>query len=210
MPVAYAPAAAPPPPPPIGLWASRAGQRFWSVLSVHQDTAETPWQAGALAVVLRAVLLSLLVTLWVDSALRTLQRSLLGMFGGLLGDFGGLLGNKSMQTFAVVFFGLLLGSALAFGLLYWRGRSRFGDLAAGLADAQWPLLIALLLAWLFSSISTPLALLILVAGIVWGQAVLAAGLQHGGLAFRERVLLQIGIGIVSLGGLVLMVRLAAR
>lgn len=203
MPVAYAPAAAPPPPPPIGLWASRAGQRFWSVLSVHQDTAETPWQAGALAVVLRAVLLSLLVTLWVDSALRTLQRSLLGMFGGLLG-------NKSMQSFAVVFFGLLLGSALAFGLLYWRGRSRFGDLAAGLADAQWPLLIALLLAWLFSSISTPLALLILVAGIVWGQAVLAAGLQHGGLAFRERVLLQISIGIVSLGGLVLMVRLAAR
>ncbi|MFZ5814334.1 MAG: hypothetical protein ACOY93_03420, partial [Bacillota bacterium] len=114
--------------------------------------------------------------------------------------------------FLRLFLALVAASAGALGVLYLQvGSGRFRPAAGALADAQWIFGVAAPGAWLAGQLWAPLSAAALVAGVAWGQALLALGLAETGLSYGRRLLAQMltaGATVMVLG-LILRESLAA-
>lgn len=188
-------AATTPSAPPIGLWANLAWQRLHQVLTLNAGSTEMPLQASALSILLRALIIAGACHIWVNS----LMQGLLGQLGKGTFLFGEApSADTSLSLFGWLLLGLLLAAAVVAGLQYiWFGSGLFPKALAVLSDAQWPVALGFLLAWLLTGISPALGAGVAVMSVIWGQAVLANGLAALPLTYRKRVGAQMLIGLIT-------------
>ncbi|MDF2630051.1 MAG: hypothetical protein K0R39_3882 [Symbiobacteriaceae bacterium] len=172
--------------PPVGLWLQLAWQRLLQVLRLEEPTVELPLQAALISMVLRILVIGIVVNLWLKVALTQAVRAM----GAAAFLFGGMSPRVGVGPFWWVALSLLVAGAASAGVLYLGvGRSYFHQALTYLSDAQWPLAIGILAAWLLSYLTPSLGMIALVTAIAWGQALLSAGIARLNLPARNRLVL---------------------
>lgn len=167
-------------------------QRFVRAFAMAEPLGTPPLSTSMISLGIRAVFLGIL-------GYAALQQ-VIGAVMGLLSPFEMVMGAEPIPlrqvgagvgvTLTVAF---LLASAAAVGVCTSAvGAVGLPEAAAVVADAQWPTTVLMLLAAASLSVSGVLAAGLALIGVVWGQAVMAHGLERLGAPYQVRVITQIG------------------
>lgn len=187
--------------------ANAAWHRLYQVGSLQPVTVEPPLMSGLLSLAVRAIALAFLLDRVLRSFLGNVGRAIARSSFGLLG--GDMLPALGWKVFGWSLLALVLATAICLAIYYVPlGAQNLPRVAAALADAQWPVVIAFLAAWVTGSIWAPLAGLCLVIGVAWGQSLLIRGLGALASSYRQKLSLHLATTAVTMAVPILMVTIA--